>query len=30
MLVAQAIARGLTLITRDTWLRAYPVAVIEA
>jgi PIN domain nuclease of toxin-antitoxin system len=30
MLVAQAIARGVTLITRDSWLRAYPVAVIEA
>lgn len=30
VLVARAIARGLTLITRDSWLRAYPVAVIEA
>jgi PIN domain nuclease of toxin-antitoxin system len=30
MLVAQAIAEGLTLITRDPRLRAYAVAVIEA
>ena len=29
MLVAQAIAEGLTLITRDSWLRSYPIAVIE-
>ena len=29
MLVAQAIAQGLTLITRDSWLRAYPVAIVE-
>jgi PIN domain nuclease of toxin-antitoxin system len=30
MLVAQAMAEGLTLITRDAGLRAYGVAVIEA
>jgi PIN domain nuclease of toxin-antitoxin system len=30
MLVAQAMAEGLTLITRDARLRAYAVAVIEA
>ena len=30
MLVAQAMAEGLTLITRDARLRAYEVAVIEA
>jgi PIN domain nuclease of toxin-antitoxin system len=29
MHVAQAIAQGLTLITNDSRLRAYPVAVIE-
>jgi PIN domain nuclease of toxin-antitoxin system len=29
MLIAQAIAEGLTLVTRDARLRAYPVAVIE-
>jgi PIN domain nuclease of toxin-antitoxin system len=30
MLVAQALAEGLTLITRDARLRAYQVAVVEA
>jgi PIN domain nuclease of toxin-antitoxin system len=30
MLVAQVMAEGLTLITRDARLRAYAVAVIEA
>jgi PIN domain nuclease of toxin-antitoxin system len=30
MLVAQAIAEGLTIITRDVRLRAYGVATIEA
>jgi PIN domain nuclease of toxin-antitoxin system len=30
MLVAQAVAEGLTLITRDARLRAYEVAVVEA
>jgi PIN domain nuclease of toxin-antitoxin system len=30
MLVAQAIAEGLTLITRDARLRAYRVATIDA
>jgi PIN domain nuclease of toxin-antitoxin system len=30
MLVAQALAEGLTLITRDARLRAYQVAIIEA
>jgi PIN domain nuclease of toxin-antitoxin system len=30
MLVAQAMAEGLTLITRDARLRAYQVATIEA
>jgi PIN domain nuclease of toxin-antitoxin system len=30
MLVAQALAEGLTLITRDVRLRAYHVATIEA
>jgi PIN domain nuclease of toxin-antitoxin system len=29
MLVAQAIAHGLTLITRDPRLRAYPVAIVD-
>jgi PIN domain nuclease of toxin-antitoxin system len=29
MLVTQAIAHGLTLITRDSWLRAYPVAIVN-
>jgi PIN domain nuclease of toxin-antitoxin system len=30
MLVAQAMAEGLTLVTRDARLRAYQVAIIEA
>jgi PIN domain nuclease of toxin-antitoxin system len=30
MLVAQAIAESLTVITRDAWFRAYQVAVIRA
>jgi PIN domain nuclease of toxin-antitoxin system len=30
MLVAQAMAEDLTVITRDVRLRAYPVAIIEA
>jgi PIN domain nuclease of toxin-antitoxin system len=30
MLVAQAIAEGLTVITRDAWFRSYQVAVIRA
>jgi PIN domain nuclease of toxin-antitoxin system len=30
MLVAQALAEGLTLITRDVRLRAYQVVIIEA
>jgi PIN domain nuclease of toxin-antitoxin system len=30
MLVAQAMAEGLTVITRDVRLRAYRVAIIEA
>jgi PIN domain nuclease of toxin-antitoxin system len=30
MLVAQAIAEGLTVITRDAWFRSYQVAIIRA
>jgi PIN domain nuclease of toxin-antitoxin system len=30
MLVAQALAEGLTLISRDARLRAYEVAIVEA
>jgi PIN domain nuclease of toxin-antitoxin system len=30
MLVAQAVAEGLTLITRDARLRAYEVTIVEA
>ena len=30
MLVAQAVAEGLTMITSDARLRAYPVAVVKA
>jgi PIN domain nuclease of toxin-antitoxin system len=30
MLVAQAVAEGLTLITRDSRLRSYEVAIVEA
>jgi len=30
MLIAQAIAEGLTIVTRDRWFRTYGVPVIEA
>ena len=30
MLVAQAIAEGMTLISRDMWLRSYQVALLRA
>ena len=30
MLVAQAAAEGLTIITRDSWLRSYAVGIVQA
>ncbi len=30
MLVAQAMAEGMTVLTHDAWLRAYPIAIVQA